>query len=135
LGGGSGVSFAATASVRAPSGSIAATSLFGPVTADPLARLFALNGITLSSFGGVPVDFQPAVIPASPADVPAPTDGISNILTSITSSAPQDDRYKLAVTTPLYSGYNTSELWKDGEKESPFNSEKLKGKSLQCGAK
>lgn len=134
LGGGSGVSFAATASVSAPSGSIAATSLFGPVTADPLARLFALNGITLSSFGGLPVDFQPIDIPTSPADIPA-SDAITNILTSITSSATQDDRYKLAVTTPLYSGYNTSELWKDGEKESPVNYEKLKGKSLQCGAK
>ena len=48
--GGSGITFAATANVSAPMGSLVATSPYGPVTVAPGAFLFAVDGITLTSF-------------------------------------------------------------------------------------
>ena len=59
LTGGSSISFAATASVTAPMGSVAAASPYGPVTVEPGARLSAAHGITLISFGGNPVVLAP----------------------------------------------------------------------------
>ena len=50
LTGGSGIGFAATASIAAPAGSVGAASPFGSVSVDPGARLSAANGVTLTSF-------------------------------------------------------------------------------------
>jgi hypothetical protein len=58
--GGSGISFASTASVTAPLGSVAASSPYGPVTVAPGAFLTALNGITLTSFSATaPITVEP----------------------------------------------------------------------------
>ena len=80
LTGGSGIGFAATASVAAPLGSVAAASPFGPVTVAPGAQLSAANGVTLTSFAATaPVEVVP---PTTPIEGILASDSISQRLTA-----------------------------------------------------